>query len=136
LNTNPDFLGWLGLPDPFSGAIRHEMLKAAYAQADAPRVLAFFNGFLAEGAAVAPASVQPENQGSNLQRIPLKDLAAPGRAKAAAAQDAPTEKPTITRQAVSAFYADVAAGKYRGNDAGKNKREAEIFSAQAEGRLR
>ena len=136
INTNQDFLDWLGLPDPYSGVIRHDMLKAAYAQGDAPRVLAFFNGFLAEEAAVAPASAEPDPATQRVAKVPLEKLAAPGRAKTAAATNAPAEKPIITRAQVAAFYADVASGKYRGRDEAKSKAENQIFEAQRDGRLR
>lgn len=136
LNTDQQFLDWLSLPDPYSGVIRHDMLKAAYAQGNAHRVLAFFNGFLAEEAAVAPASAEPEVGTTTVPKVPLQNLAAPGRAKTAAATTAPAEKPFFTRAQIAAFYADVAAGKYRGRDAEKNKAEVEIFSAQREGRIR
>jgi hypothetical protein len=136
VNTNQEFLDWLSLPDPYSGAIRHDMLKAAYAQGDAHRVLAFFNGFLAEEAAVAPATSEPDASVTKVPKVPLEKLAAPGRAKTAAASPAPAEKPFITRAQVAAFYAEVASGKYRGRDDAKNKAEAEIFAAQREGRIR
>lgn len=136
LNTNEEFLSWLRLPDPYSGAIRHDMLKAAYAQGDAHRVLAFFNGFLAEEAVVAPAEAEPDVSVTKVPKVPLKDLAAPGRAKTAASASAPAEKPFITRAQIAAFYADVNAGKYRGRDAEKLKAETMIFDAQREGRIR
>lgn len=137
MNTNEVFLDWLSLPDPYSGAIRHDMLKAAYAQGNASRVMAFFNGFLAEEAAVAPAKAEPDTlETTTVPKVPLQNLAAPGRAKTAAAAPAPAEKPIFTRAQIAAFYADVAAGKYRGKDADKNKAEAAIFAAQREGRIR
>lgn len=136
MNTNQQFLDWLGLPDPYSGAIRHDMLKAAYAQGNANRVLAFFNGFLAEEAVVAPVNAEPEIGTTTVPKIPLQNLAAPGRAKTAAATNAPAEKPIFTRAQIAAFYSDVAAGKYRGRDADKAKAEAMIFDAQREGRIR
>jgi len=138
LNTNSDFLDWLKLPDPYSGAIRHEMLKSAYSRNDAARVLNFFNGFLAEEAAVAPAYSGPnQGQTTTVPKVPLENFAAPGRAKTAAASNtAPAEKPIFTRAQIAAFYTDVNAGKYRGKDAEKNKAEAQIFEAQREGRIR
>ena len=136
LNTNEAFLDWLRLPDPYSGGIRHDMLKAAYAQGNASRVLAFFNGFLAEEAVVAPAGQEPDPQVTKVPKVPLASLAAPGRAKTAASASAPAEKPIITRAQIAAFYADLANGKYRGRDAEKNKAEAMIFDAQREGRIR
>ena len=136
LNTNQEFLNWLQLPDAYSGDIRHNMLKAAYAQGNVHRVLAFFNGFLAEEAAVAPAQGEPDYGTTTVGKIPLQNLAAPGRAKTAASAHAPAEKPNISRAQVATFYADVAAGRYRGRDAEKNKLEAQIFEAQREGRIR
>lgn len=136
VNTNPQFLDWLSLPDPYSGAIRHDMLRAAYAQGDSHRVLAFFNGFLAEEAAVAPAKGQPDGSVMEIPKVPLASLAAPGRAKTAASDMAPAEKPIFTRAQIAQFYADVHANKYRGRDADKNRLEAQIFEAQREGRIR
>ena len=137
LNTNEEFLTWLKLPDPFSGAIRHDMLKAAYAAGNASRVLAFFNGFLAEEAAVAPARVDSDAAPTErVAKVPLANLAAPGRAKTAAGTSAPAEKPIFTRAQIATFYADVANGKFRGRDAEKGKLEAQIFDAQREGRIR
>ena len=137
LNGNPEFLNWLRLPDPFSGAIRHDMLKAAYAAGNASRVLAFFNGFLAEEAAVAPAPGDPDTAtNQTVAKVPLSNFAAPGRAKSAAGNTAPAEKPIFTRAQIADFYAEVAAGKFRGKDAEKSKLEAQIFLAQREGRIR
>jgi TolA-binding protein len=135
LNTNDEFLDWLRLPDPFSGAIRHDMLKAAYAQGNASRVLAFFNGFLAEEAATSPDRGEPTT-GTRVPKVPLESLAAPGRAKSAASASGPAEKPIFTRAQIASFYADVAAGRYRSKDAEKNKLEAQIFEATREGRIR
>lgn len=136
MNTNQEFLNWLGLPDPYSGGIRHDMLKAAYAQGNASRVLAFFNGFLAEEAAVAPAKAEPDTSETVIPKVPLANFAAPGRAKTAAANTPPAEKPIITRAQVSAFYAEVAQGKYRGKEAEKARLENMIFAAQSDGRIR
>lgn len=136
LNTDEKFLSWLRLPDAFSGAIRHDLLKAAYEQNNAPRVQAFFQGFLAEEAATAPANVPPTAvSATQPTRVPLETFAAPGRAKSAAAS-APAEKPIITRAQVTQFYADVAAGKYRGREEEKQANELAIFAATNEGRLR
>jgi hypothetical protein len=112
------------------------MLKAAYTQGNAHRVVAFFNGFLAEEAAVAPAKAEPGRRTEKVAKVPLETLAAPGRAKAAAATSAPAEKPIITRAQITQFYADVAAGRYRGRDEERRKQEEAIFAAQSDGRIR
>lgn len=134
VNVNPEFIDWLRLPDPYSGAIRHELLKAAYERHDAPRVLAFFNGFLAEEAAVAPANAGPDQTPKG--KVPLEKFAAPSRAKSAAAPNAPAEKPGFTAAQISAFYSDVRAGKFRGREAEKDRIEQSIFEAQRLGLIR
>lgn len=134
VNAHPDFLAWLRLPDPYSGAIRQNMLNAAFESNDAKRVLAFFNGFLAEEAAVAPVADEA-HQAPQEQKIPLERFAAPGRAKAAAASG-PTEKPFVTRAQIAKFYADSAAGKYIGRDADYRKTEAMFSAALRDGRVR
>jgi hypothetical protein len=88
------FHDWLKLPDSFTGAIRHKLLTAAYEQNQTPQVLAFFNGFLAQEAALAPVTPGAPAPAAD-GKIPLDTLAAPGRAKTAAA-NAPVEKPTFT----------------------------------------
>jgi len=135
INRNQEFLDWLALPDPYSGVIRHELLKSAFAGNDASRVMRFFKGFLAEEAAVAPAGAEPDAPVTRVAKVPLQNLAAPGRAKTAAAS-APAEKPIFTRAQIAQFYSDVAANKYRGRDADKTKMETQIFEAQREGRIR
>ena len=134
---------WLALPDTYSGAIRHNLLKAAWERNDTPRAAAFFQGFLAEEAAVDPAARPPNGsrvpdvalnggQRSN-GKVPLETFAAPGRAKSAA--ETPAEKPLISRSQISAFYAQCSAGKFRGNEAERVRLEKMIFDAQAEGRI-
>lgn len=133
-NVNPEFLQWLALPDPYSGDIRHNMLKAAWERHDGPRVAAFFKGFLAEEAAYRPAGGEPPAVSAG--KVSLESLAAPGRAKTAAASSAPAEKPLITSAQISKFYADAAAGRYAGRDEEKARFEKAIFEAQREGRIR
>lgn len=138
VNSNPDFISWLRLPDTYSGAIRHDLLKAAYERNDAPRVLAFFNGFLAEEAVVDPALGGLDSAPAPTRppaKVPLADLAAPGRAKSSAAPSAPAEKPVISRAQISKFYLDVAAGKYRGREEEKDRLEKMIFAAEGDGRI-
>lgn len=137
INTSDDFLAWLALPDAFSGDIRHDMLKKAFAAGDAPRVLAFFNGFLKDEAATSLTTKPlPDPNAQRVAKVPLVDLAAPGKAKAAAQTPAAPDKPIINRTQIAMFYADVAAGKYKGRDAEKDRAEAMIFSAQQDGRIR
>lgn len=131
-NEDPQFLAWLRLPDPYSGAIRGELLKQAFARNDTARVLAFFKGFRTEEATVAPlAPAAPP-----ASRPTLEDLAAPGRAKSEAAGSGSPEKPIISRAQIAQFYSDVRANKYRGRDEEKNRLENMIFEAERDGRIR
>lgn len=138
LNDNQDFLQWLDLPDRYSGVIRGKLFDAALEQNNTPRVLAFFQGFLAEEAASDPArarvSEPPAPEPPN-QKVPLENFAAPGRAKSPAGNQPPAEKPYISKDQITAFYADVNRGKYRGNEAEKDRLERMIFEANAEGRI-
>lgn len=138
INVDPNFIAWLQLPDTYSGAIRHTLLKEAFERNDSPRVLAFFKGFLTEEAAVAPAPrvEEPAPAAPAPGKVPLETLAAPGRAKSPAATPAPVEKPIISRAQIAKFYADVTAGKYRGKEAEKDRLEKMIFEAERDGRIR
>jgi hypothetical protein len=136
LNSNSEFLSWLNLPDAYSGAIRKELLTAAYNRSDANRVAAFFKGFISDEAATNPASYsQPDHVAPRSNKVSLETLAAPGRAKTAAAS-APAEKPIFTRAHITEFYSDVRRGKYAGKEAEKDRIEKDIFAAQREGRIR
>lgn len=134
INTSKEFVDWLALPDAYSGDIRHNMLKAAFEANNSPRVIAFFKGFLAELAAMAPAEEEPGKR--IVPKTPLKSLAAPGRAKSTAApSNAPAEKPIFTAHQIAQFYTDKSLGKWRGRENEAKELEAAIFLAQAEGRI-
>lgn len=136
INTSQEFLDWLRLPDAYSGDIRHNMLNAAFGRNDSTRVINFFKGFLAEMAATEPAGEEPGTE-VKPTKTPLKNFAAPGRAKSTAAPNqAPVEKPIFTTSQISKFFADKALGKWRGREKEAQKMEADIFAAQTEGRIR
>lgn len=143
INEDERFISWLRLPDPFSGVIRHELLKEAYGRNETARVLNFFQGFLAQEAAGVPQARDTGSTGATATtqvapqpRISLESLAAPGRAKTAAASNAPAEKPLISRAQIAEFYAHVAANKYRGREQEQRALELQIFEAQRDGRIR
>lgn len=136
INRDPNFIGWANLPDPYSGVIRLKLMREAFEQGDAVRVLRFFRGFLSDEAATDPAkALKPDNTPTG--KVPLEQLAAPGRAKTSAASvtQAPDEKETITRAQIAQFYSQKAQGYYKGNEAEMNELEARIFAAQRDGRI-
>lgn len=140
INNNPRFLQWLRLRDVYSGAVRQTMLNAAMKAADAPRVIAFFKGFLAEEQATGHApNPQPPTQQPPVApaqpAVPLSSLAAPGRARPAGSEQ-PVDKPIYTRAQIAKFYDNVRKKVYDGREAEKASEEAAIFAAQREGRVR
>lgn len=143
INGNDRFKAWVRLPDIYSGSVRLNMLNKAFAAADAPRVIAFFKGFIndevATGNLVMPTP-SPAAASAPAYREPavrLDTLTAPGRAKPATGDaNVPVDKPVFTRADVSAFYRRVASNYYAGNEAQKRADEARLFDAQRDGRIR
>ena len=143
INVDPSFKRWLSLPDIYSGGVRQRLLDAAVAAADAPRVVAFFTGFLREAAQGQPSQPQPAPSpaepppAARQPPLSLEALAAPGRARPAPGeQPAVGDKPVYTRAQISKFYADVRRGAYAGRETEKSAIERDIFAAQTEGRVR
>ena len=142
INVDPRFKAWCGSRDIYSGQLRGKLLNAAFQAADAPRVIAFFKGFLNEEQATgqlpvldAPAAAIPAPREA---AVSLDSLAAPGRPKPAGG-DRPAgaaDKPVFTRVQIASFYTAVRQGAYNGRQADKDKDEAAIFAAQREGRVR
>lgn len=137
INHDADFHAWLALQDPFSGVTRKKLLSDAYAANQGPRVLSIFEGFVSETAAYrppAPTDRQPAPT-EQPQRPTLEELAAPGRARTAAAPTAPAEKQIIRTSDINAFYANVRRGAYKGREELKQQHEAELSAAMREGRV-
>lgn len=137
INRDPQFLEWLASRDPFSGLVRRDMLQEAFNRADAPRVIAFFNGFLREHAAVTesgrsgPGRKKPDT-GNGLEK-----LVAPGRQRTGSANQtgARDEKRTWTEAEITQFFADKRRGAYKGNEKLMQQLENDIFAAQRDGRI-
>lgn len=140
VNVNPRFKVWCHQPDVYSGALRGALLNAAFKAANAPRVAAFFKGFLAEEQATGNAP-QPQTATGEIPlrqpAVSMGTLVAPGRAKPAGGDQTPSaDKPVYTHTQIAAFYNDVRRGAYAGRDNDKMLREKDIFAAQLEGRVR
>lgn len=133
-NRDPDFLAWLDRIDVYSGQPRLDMLKLAYAQNDGHRVAAFFKGYAQEVAAVAPQPTTSEQRAPKAQ-LSLEKLAAPGKPMTAAPERPADQPDSISRAQIAEFYADKAAGKYRGREKDADAFERRIFKASAEGRI-
>ena len=141
INTSPDFLRWLALPDIYSGNVRSVMLKAAFNSGEAGRVLAFFRGFLADNpqltGSLGQVPQRPAAQAPRQAAVQLRDLAAPGKARPATGNaPVPAEPIVITNRDIDRFYADVRRGIYAGRNDAKDAKEATIHAAIREGRVR
>jgi hypothetical protein len=143
INSHPDFVGWLQMPDPLSGQIRHGLLAEAFNSQQANRVLEFFKRFLSDLGASSPAGQGqvPGNgalTGPSYASSPQADLlalAAPGRARAGQTAVTP-EKPYVSPSEIKQFYTDAANGKYAGREEEYNRIQQEIFAASRENRVR
>lgn len=143
INRNPRFKQWLSLRDLKARVVRKKLLDEAYAAADAPSVVSFFRDFVGDEVATGNMETAPQPQPSaqapapRQAAVPLESLAAPGRARPASGDNAmPADKPVFTRGQIQQFYANVRRGVYAGREVDKDKLERQIFSAQAEGRVR
>ena len=138
INNSQEFKRWCSLPDLYSGEVRGKLLNTAFRGANAPRVIAFFKGFIAVGVATGQVPVpHAEPVTPRKAAVPLESLAAPGRAKPATGDtQVPADKPIFTRAQIAGFYALVRKGAYAGRDADKAADEALIFAAQRDGRVR
>ena len=137
LNSHSTFMEWVQRPDPFSGVNRLELMRQAFTRGDAQRTAAFFEAFLAEHTAVQPPGTHrtqnPAYAGAGT--VPLAELTAPGRGRPAMATGA-SDKPDFTHRQIDQFYADVARGKYRFDEAERVRIEKLIHLAAAENRVR
>ncbi len=142
VNTDPRFRQWCRLPDVYSGQVRGKLLNAAFQAADAPRVVAFFQGFLNEevatGNAPAPQAQAAAPAAPRQAAVDLATLAAPGRAKPATGNTTASsaDKPSFTIAQIKAFYSKPVRDSYIGREADRLRDEQEIFRAQKEGRVR
>jgi hypothetical protein len=119
LNEDKDFLTWLAGVDPFTGQVRQDLFDQATAQMDAWRVANFFNSYGSEQPAAAP---EPDPIAEQIEP-PTSRVAAP-----------PPGKKIWTTVEIGRFYADVRARRVNPED--QRRIEADIFAAQAEGRIR
>lgn len=133
VNRDPTFLAWLEAQDPYTGYPRRELLMGAYEQNNAERLLAFFNGYINEHAAVTPSTGEAPRQ----PQVSLETMVAPGAPQASGPAGTPLDRSTriLTQAEIDRFYADVHRGRYRGREADKAKIEAQIMRAVRENRV-
>lgn len=134
-NEDPAFIEWLDQEDILTGQRRQDMLDVAWSRNDATRVAAFFDTFLREQGITAEPTGARQTNGRKAPVVSLGQFAAPGRAKAGEPPAKPQAKQPISRQFIKQFYNDVSAGRYANRAAEQAQIEADIFAANAEGRI-
>ena len=75
LNTDPEFLNWLDVRDMYSGQLRGSLLREAYSNGDADRVVQIFKGFLNEHAVVSQSAAPEQNLKGSEKGTPRVDAA-------------------------------------------------------------
>lgn len=138
LNTDPEFLAWLDVRDVYSGQYRGSLLREAYANGDADRVVQIFKGFLNEHAVVSqPVATEQASQGSQQgkPKVDAAQLVAPGTPKAPSA-GAQKEKRIWTQSEIKKHFHAVHTGKFKGSREKQDAIEKDIIAASREGRIR
>ncbi len=139
VNVDQGFINWLQLIDPFSGRTRQSLINEAYGAGDAPRTVAFFQAYANEHTTVSQTpGTQTDQTGANpADRLPLADLAVPGRGQTAAPSTpgAPTRR-TWTGADIAAFYRQKQRGMFLGREQEAAAIEADFTAAGREGRVR
>lgn len=141
INQSPSFWAWLDQPDPFSGHLRRQLITDAHVRGDAARTLAFFQAYQREHTAVDPgAGTQPAQTGATqivpTDRLPLENLAAPGRGSASQAAPGAPEKRLWTTAQVTALYREKTEGRWNGREDAFHRLEQDVIAAGREGRFR
>jgi hypothetical protein len=139
INHDPNFILWLDQVDMFSGQKRKQMIEQAYGAGDAARTIAFFRAYKNEQTAVSPTpgTQQFQTDSSSAERLPLADLAVPGRGRSVSspAPGAP-ERRIWTAADINTFYRQKQRGQWLGREAEAARIEQDIVNAPAEGRFR
>lgn len=142
VNKSEDFKSWLAEADPYVGQQRGALLNQAFTENDAIRVVNFFKGYLKEQTAVKPGAQTPNQPATpatpQAAQVDLETLVAPGGATEAAPASAQRDDAGryFTQAEISAFYADVQKGRYKGKDQEKAAIEQAIIDAANFGRIR
>jgi hypothetical protein len=111
INRSPEWIGWLQIPDTYSGVVKQRLLDQAVHDGDPVRVINLMKGFLRE-------------QQSGQQTAP---------ARSTAARRSPNQAVQWTRQAVKNFYDRVRNGTI--DEKTKDTLERQIIEAGRNGQI-
>lgn len=128
INASQAFLDWLAVTDPFTGAVRNDLLQDAFAKFDVTRTAAIFDAFKATQTPPPPTPPpEPKNE--------LEAQVSPGTSKSQTTT--PVEGKKIwTSTEVQDFFNSVTRGEFKGREKDAERIDAEIDLAFAENRVR
>lgn len=132
VNATQEWLAWLAEFDPVLGSTRQAAVSDAYEKFDAPRTVAFLEAYARTVAA----------RDASRPRTPQEELASQvqPRSTSAPAPTVPNADPRSakvwTQTEIADFYRACIQGKFKAAPAEKERIEAEINAAVAEGRVR
>lgn len=129
LNGDERFIQWLATPAPFSRRTKQELLNEAVENLDGASAAAFFITYIEE---TAPPRPTPPDASAKDE---LAEQVQPRRRAGGGQPPSPPQGQPMTRSEISQFYNECARGLWNNRPQEKAKREAEIFSAQREGRI-
>ena len=114
INTDPRFIKWLGVTEPYTGLTRKQALDNAASTLDAQRAAFFFTSFK-ESVKKPTPQISPNTS---------------------TATNTPSAEKTFSTSEVNKFYSDVTKGKYKHDLEAMKQKENDITRAQMEGRIR
>jgi len=112
LDSNPQFLQWLGRADEMIGAVRQDLLNEAIADQDVERITAIVNAWRASSPKEATQPQQPPASAETPNGTAGTSTVATGQ--------------TYTESQVNAFYDALSKGHYRGREVERRQIEKEI----------
>lgn len=130
VNESPGWLAFMDNLEPSTGLPYQVLLNGYHEKLDAKGVAGIFNAFKTSANTPIEAATR-QRQGE------IDAFIAPGKGIGGAEVNPNTHQQlkSITPAEIHQFYRDVSTGKYRGREAEQKATEAEIFKAQAEGRV-
>jgi hypothetical protein len=128
LNTNPDFIGWLGNTEPYSGLTLHNLLLMAYENKDIERVAKIFTDF--------KQLTKPNTKTEQAPSRTADHLIEPSKRGSVSESTATSNRGNVfTIAQIDQFYTDYRNGKFKGKDEWVEKMRADIQRASSEGRI-
>jgi hypothetical protein len=127
LNTDAEFLKWMGTPDPYSGLERGSLFRRAEAARDVARVAEFFVEYTS---ALETPEAPPDEMDKHITPV--------GSSSAApvAPQSNEPDGEVLLSSEIDTFYDDVMKGRYKGRQSEVLAIEARIDTAAMKGNIR